>query len=236
VRSFDEVRLFIAGDEYEVRALTAGELMRARAEARELARGIGAEDGDEAIVSAATVVSASLYLDGKRAFPAAADVLESLTLGELMEAAALNAVPEQRERKPDLSDGTEAAAPLKADAPTESEDAVPAAGEPESDEEMAVRPERPAEEPETTAREKTRREWPIETAASAEKRERGGLFSFFGGRQRQADLTPAAGERSDGRPMGHTAETAESGSADMRTISGFFERDSRRYDGVFERY
>ena len=232
----DEVRLYIADDEYEVRALTASELLKARAEARALSRDIGAEDGDEAIVSAAAVVSASLYKNGERAFPAAVDALEGLTLRELLEAAAVNDVPGEREKKAALPDGEEAETVLlKAEEPEKPADE---AAERRADAPEVSRMEKPApyDETEETGHRRARREWDTERPARMEKRERGGLFSLFSRRQGRPDTVPAAGAEREESPMTIIPEAEESYGADMRSISGFFERDSRRYDGAFERY
>ena len=231
MRDFDEVRLFLAGDEYEVRALTAAELLRSRTEAREIARTIGAEEGDEAIVSAAAVVSASLYRNGERAFHSAADALESLTLSELMEAAAVNDFPEEREKTPGLPE--EAAGTFVQTAGEDlSERRSDVPKKRAADEERAAAGrERHSPEPERPAREEKRRDG--EDGRQERRREfkRAGLFSFSGQRRRKEGVASIAGAEETG-PM----ITAEDPGADMRSVSGFFERDSRRYDGAFERY
>ncbi|MBR6259199.1 MAG: hypothetical protein IKR21_03205, partial [Oscillospiraceae bacterium] len=68
MRRFDEVRLFLAGDEYEVRELSARVRIDAMKRAAELSEKLGTDEKGGEIVLAAALAAESMFLKGEKAF------------------------------------------------------------------------------------------------------------------------------------------------------------------------
>ena len=79
--------IFISEDEYEIRDITAFELIQARSEGRELFEETGGEDFEKNLIQQACMVSKGLFLRGEQAFENGRAVLEKLTAEEIESAA-----------------------------------------------------------------------------------------------------------------------------------------------------
>lgn len=209
MRSFDEVRMLLAGEEYEVREISGEAFLRVRSEARKLSESIGAADGDGDLVLAAAVVSESLFLNGEKVFADAREALHTLTAAEIAEAAAVNPAPV-----------------IKKEEDPAKEESVAVKNAPRQEAETDAQTARTFRAPEIFTP-----DLPGNNRTFPEKTGGDGVY-------RARDITVPQTDKQSAPVFGRTEETGGEGglSGDMKYVSGCFERDCRRYDGGFERY
>ena len=250
MRKFDEVRLFLAGDEYEVRELSARVRLDAMKRAAELSEKLGTDEKGGEIVLAAALAAESMFLKGEKAFESPEEAMENLSAGELFEAAEINAVPE-RDLRESLS-----AFPEDNDGPDGYRAAAGTDAGAEVIRQIIARLET-REAFREIIRQSERETKPLEKIYRYPEK----IVSYVSETGTAEDIFPDPGdmrseigmpEREERRRREIVSSPVRAGSrafsasgeepmpagdlSDMKYISDFFERDSRRYGGAFERF
>ncbi len=208
-----EIRLWLMDDEYTLEPVSAMTLIRAEAGGREML-GENAGEAGKILAAGAFVAAEALKKDGERVFSSGVEALKKLTAEEIMEIYGYyRAEPEKaaefsEESREKGEKGPEYAD--RRDAPI---------SEPESEAERTAPGEKTAEADKAPVR----KQKPPEEQKAAEKLRRREKREV---RRESAGYYPISG--SSGRVYGMAGS--------MQSISDFFQRDCRRYDGAYERY
>lgn len=224
MRRQETTYMAMGGQEYALLPVTAMELVRAGAETGALLAGDAPErPGDRELIFSAAIVAAGAHLDGRRAFSGPEEVLETLTAEEILSAAGEYGYDGSGSEKEE----TTAEAAETANLPDKT---TPA-------------PEGP-EQPWTEQSADTSRLTP-EAASDPERAEwqDGRYDTGLQGERWPASARDGFSEDREGSPYRPvTVDTTipvetvrredRRGELPAEELSGFFERDSRRYDGT----
>ena len=214
--SSEEIRIFLNGEEYEVRKLSAAALLNAKKTARELMEKNEYADEDGKVVLAAAIAAESIRFEGEPVFATAEEAMESMTAGELFEVSSYGRADKQSEEY------DEPYLPRKE--PDELEKSAQEVRKSVDDAIMTL-PEKMREKEILSDAGEVLQEKRIESPESAEVRIEKRVAETI---RREMEVPAAFRTVNPGEMAGRTRN--------MEYVSGFFERDSRRYGEAFERY
>ena len=221
------------GDELELRPLTARQYLSARLEAEKLSGETSKDEIARAVLLGAALLAKGAYVDGVQLFSTAEEALDTLTAQEIIETAAyIDITPEVSEAAAEsvkraatfidsVSEVSETAGSVKRPATPEARDnaaSVKRSVAPEDTEDAPVKSD--SEEYGGGDDRRVTPEW-------KERNPTGRRYVKWDG-----------GETYSGVSFSDTVSVPPAAPArdDMRRVSDFFQRDSRRYDGTISNY
>lgn len=261
-----DVRMWLCGTECQLRPVNAVSLLSAKKESREITEEFSGDDNDEKLIKAACIVAAGAYDNNEKMFVSGKDVLEKLTAGEIFSAAseyettwdviekqaAVNIAGENSEIKKvdgadleiqtaDKSELTEQTAEYKRDF---DKSTLP-------EENAALKNEKNTEESSSVKKTGSYVESVIEKEKKpGVKSERSAILKITENLGEKEDkalnrtkmVAPGRTEPAVREITNDSGENirkialSRAGRDNMASVSNFFERDCRRYDGAFTRY
>ena len=209
-----EVRAYIEGTECQLRPVNAKKYIDASRSAAEKAREMGADADGEKLILGAELIALGAYDGEEKVFSDGEDALSRLTAQEIVWLAAEYFA----DSLPDINTAGASAdgEPMMSSLRTPTQDGNRSDGA----EKVTVRESVPENE-----------DAPAKDYAAVSER----LETVSKRRRRVFERAEADG-REYGMSFTRRRTEAAADRADMRAISGFFERDCRRYDGSFERF
>lgn len=204
MRTDRSIRAFLAGDELEVRPLAAGEVLTARKRGRELLERYGGDSMDRLLLDGACIAMESLSKNGQTVFRSPEEALDKLTADELIWL---------------VSDVTGTAYLRNSSALGESIT--------QTEQTAKLEQEAPFYEEQIPVP-KVETEW---TASAVDVGVSGQItpHKMFGRYLEGGAAVPEDEQFLDSRTMILSQHYRD----EMQTVSDFFERDNRRYDGQF---
>ena len=214
----DNVLVSFGGDELELRKISAGQYLAAGADAEELFKEYGRNDVAMAIIMGAALLSQGLHNGDGRAYGSVRDVLDSVTAEEIIETAQYIELDE------DTKIGViEAAEKVRRKVTADNRETVDEADQNRRMEAIGVIED--VTDVKQTGETVTRGENSRSELPEIRSRSRADSRDFYTMYSSTAPGTSPIAYKSGLSPRD-----------DMRRVSDFFQRDSRRYDGAITSY
>lgn len=237
MKSGGEVRVWVYGTECELRPVSGLGFLSARREAKQIGREYGDDAAANALISAACLAAQGLYADGERLFETGNDALDAMTAEEILTVAEeyeelslsnieLSSTPAEDAKIP----GMTVLADAVSEAEKKKENAVQNLAQyAEKSDNLPHRRTEDAAVSENTEIDEQKKQ---EDTADREKNEENGHGYRESGKLVFGEKKTVSRENAQAKKI----TVRYSGRNTMESVSNFFERDCRRYDGAFKRY